>query len=384
MTLPSKLSVVAPAILGVTFGTVIMPQVLPAADLFVCQSGCMHSTIQGAVDAAASGDAIHIARGRYVGNVTIIGKALKLIGGGGTAASVTEVYGIGYGPVFTLGSGVDDAYELVEIYDLTIAHGDHESGTGIGGGIQVRRGAYLHVFNSIVTGNTAWFGGGIGVDTPGGPKTTISGCLIDDNQVVAESLATGDGGSGGGVDVVGASTVAIQQSTIARNHALEGGGIFTDLGSHVTVEHSTLTDNGVVQVHAHRAFVGGVGGGLGVNAAIAISDSVIANNAATGPESPRGGGLFIVVNGTQTIADTVVTHNSADGGAGSGGDGGGIFAAAAEKTATLGLDRVYVIENSASQGDAGGISNEGTLVLTHTTIKDNSGLNCAGGIGCPP
>jgi hypothetical protein len=360
-----------------------MPRVLPAADLFVCQSGCTHSSIQGAVDAAASGDAIHIAPGRYAGNVTIIGKALKLIGGAGAPLGATEVYGIGHGPVFTLGSGIDDAYQLVEIYYLTIAHGDHESATGIGGGIQVRRGAYLHVFNSIITGNTAWFGGGIGIDTPGGPTTTISDCLIGDNLAVAESLATGAGGSGGGVDVVGASAVTIQQSTITRNHALEGGGISTDFGSNVRLEHSTISDNGVTQVHAHSGFVGGAGGGLSVNAAISISDSIIANNAATGPESPRGGGVFIVVNGTQSIADTVVTHNTADGGSGSGGDGGGILSAAAARTEKLLLDRVYVIENSASQGGAGGISNEGTLVLTHTTITDNSGLNCTGGIGCP-
>jgi hypothetical protein len=208
--------------------------------------------------------------------------------------------------------------------------------------------------------------------------------LIDDNLAVVQSLATGDGGSGGGVAVVGASAVTIQQSTIARNHALEGGGVSTDSGSQVALEHSTITDNEAAQVHAHSAFVGGVGGGVSANAQISISDSIIANNVATGPESPRGGGLFVVANGTQSITNTVVTHNTADGGSGSGGDGGGVLSAAATRAATLVLDHAYVIENLASQGGAGGISNEGTLVLTHTTIKDNSGQNCSGGTGCPP
>jgi hypothetical protein len=382
MTHPSKLSAFAAAIL-VAVGLATMPRVLPAADLDVCQNGCAHSTIQGAVDAAVSGDSIHIAQGRYVGNVTIEGKTLKLIGARGGIDGVTEVYGSGRGPVFTLGDGIGDSYQLIEIHHLTVAHGDHESGTGVGGGVQVRRGAYLHLFNSVLTDNTAWFGGGIGVNTPGGPATTISGCLIDENIAMAENLATGDGGSGGGVAVIGASTAAIDLSTITRNQALDGGGIYTDLGSHVTVEHDTVANNRVSQVHAHRAFVGGVGGGLNVNSEIAISETVIGDNVATGPESPRGGGLFIAVAGKQMIADTIIARNSADGGPGSGGDGGGMFSAAAENTAKLDIDRVYVIENSASQGGAGGISNEATLILTRSTIKDNSGLNCSGGIGCP-
>jgi hypothetical protein len=91
-----------------------------------------------------------------------------------------------------------------------------------------------------------------------------------------------------------------------------------------------------------------------------------------------------VGGGKQTIVSTLIGHNTADGGPGSGGDGGGILSAALDKTAPLSLDHVYVVENQAFRGGAGGISNSATLVLTHTTIKDNSGLNCTGGVGCPP
>ena len=49
----------------------------------------------------------------------------------------------------------------------------------------------------------------------------------------------------------------------------------------------------------------------------------------------------------------------------------------------LTLDYVYIVENQAAVDAPGGIANEGTLVLRHTTIKDNAGINCSGGIGCP-
>jgi hypothetical protein len=365
--------------------SMLIPRVGLTSDLFVCHNTCAYRTIQDAVNAGVSGDVIHIAPGQYVENVTIAGKALKLIGAAGGTGGVTEVYAAGRGPVFTLGSGVDDSYHLIEIDHLTISHGDHESGTGVGGGVQVRRGAYLHLSNSILTQNTAWFGGGLGVNTPGGPATTVKNCLIDDDAAVLKGVSTGDSGWGGGVVVIGNSKAAIQLSSIVRNHALDGGGVYTDAGSQVTVDLSTISENGASQVHQHLGFIGGTGGGLRVNSDVVVSNSTISDNSATGPESPSGGGLFVLVAGDrQTIVRTVIDHNTADGGPGSGGDGGGVFSAGVNRTARLALDHVYVVENQASQGGAGGISNSATLVLTDTTIKDNSGLNCTGGIGCPP
>ena len=114
-----------------------------------------------------------------------------------------------------------------------------------------------------------------------------------------------------------------------------------------------------------------------------MTDSTIADNAATGQEVALGAGIFIVLGSTQTITRTVITHNSATGSAGAG-DGGGIFTAAENTHDTLALTKVYVVENEASPGSAGGISNQGTLQLAGTIIKDNSGFNCKGGFGCPP
>ena len=360
-----------------TLAGLILAPAASAAALHVCPTGCAFSTIQSAVDVAASGDVIQIAAGRYVEKVNIIGKRLTLSGDSG--GGVTEVVGTGgHGPVFVLGSGTESDYQEVDIQYLTISNGNHQTGTGVGGGVQVRRGAFLHLLGSVVTHNSALFGGGIGVNTPGGPATTVTGCLIDDN-VSTSSQSLG----GGGVVAVQGSTVVIQHSTVTRNQAFNGGGIYTDIGTHVTVGETTVSENSVSQVHVHLGFVGGVGGGLYANSNLTISDSIIAHNAATGQELALGGGIFILLGSTQTITHTVIAHNAATGPAGSG-DGGGIFTASENAHDTLALTKVYVIENEASPGSAGGISNQGTLLLAGTVIKDNSGFNCKGGFGCPP
>ena len=329
-----------------------------AADLHVCAKGCLYSTIQAAVNAASSGDVIQIAAGHYVGNVTIEGKALTLLGAAGGPNNVSEVVGVGLGPVFTLGLGSGDSYHLIEMHNLTITQGAHQTGTGVGAGVQVRAGAYLHLFDSILTQNTARFGGGLGVNTPGGPQSTVTRCLIDDNVAVTDNPGAPDG---------------------------LGGGIFTDRGSQLTLSQSTVNDNSVAQIHFSKAYIGGAGGGIEANSSISITNSVIANNTAEGPEGGLGGGLFLVLGGADQITSTMVAHNAAISQPNVAGSGGGIFTAAPSQADTLGLDHVYVVENTSAQnGGIGGISNEGTLVLTHTTIAENTGVNCSGGVGCPP
>jgi pectin methylesterase-like acyl-CoA thioesterase len=91
-----------------------------AAVLNVCHQGCKYSTIQSAVNAAASGDQISIAKGIYTENVSIDGKTLVLVGAG---SAVTIVDGsAAVSPVFTLGSTVnpEPTWHHITLQGLTI------------------------------------------------------------------------------------------------------------------------------------------------------------------------------------------------------------------------------------------------------------------------
>lgn len=234
-----------------------------------------HTTIQAAVSDAVSGDSILIAAGRYAENITIEDKQLTLQGALGGTSGVTEVDAAGRGPVFVLGSGVAGATpELIEIHNLVIAQGHHTGGTGVGGGVQVRAGAYLHIFDSTISRNIASVGGGIGVNTPNAPQTTITNCLISENLALPDPTvinAVADMTRGGGV-AVAAGSVSIQESTVSRNQAtgngaggicvtstsnanvftlnnvyivenLAGGGLVTTDGVVLKLSNTTIRDN---------------------------------------------------------------------------------------------------------------------------------------------
>jgi parallel beta helix pectate lyase-like protein len=339
-----------------------------ARDIHVCAT-CAHTTIQSAVDAAATtGDQIIIATGHYLENVTIAGKSVTLQGsfGGSGLSQVTEVSAAKPGPVFTLGSGVKgDPNMLVAIHNLTVSHGSNIApAVGgeifIGGGIYVRAGAYLHLFNSVVTQNFANLGAGIAVISPGAPATTISGCSISDN------IASGPrpfGGPGGGIAVSSGSKVSIQQSTIARNQSTDGGGIWADSGSSLTIANTTVTSNTANSYATHVGPAGGNGGGLFAGGDLVISDSIFVYNTTT--DEGSGGGIYLSVtdNGPHTITRTTLSHNAATV------FGAGIFAGGTAGL-TFTLDDSYVIQNLAF---AGIWTDKVSLVITNSFVRENVG-----------
>jgi predicted outer membrane repeat protein len=305
-----------------------------ANTIHVCPT-CAHTTIQAAVSDAVSGDSILIASGRYTENITIEDKQLTLQGALGGTSGVTEVDAAGRGPVFVLGSGVAGATpELIEIHNLVIAQGNHTGGTGVGGGVQVRAGAYLHIFDSTISRNIASVGGGIGVNTPNAPQTTITNCLISENLALPDPTvpnAVADMTRGGGVAVT-AGSVSIQESTISRNQATgNGGGIAADESTTLSAAGSTISENSTFSITDSSGVSAGIGGGVILVGDFTISGSSITNNLASG-ETAGAGGLFAFMSdrGVHAITNTIISRNSVTGPSspfcGSGVSAGGICA----------------------------------------------------------
>jgi len=346
-----------------------------AGTLLVC-STCNHTTIQSAVNDAVDNDIIKILPGRYVENVTASGKSLTFLGAEtGEPRGATMVMAAGRGPVFTLGSGVagDPAKQML-LVALTISGGNHNGGTGVGGGVQVRSGAWLRLVGCTVRGNYATFGGGVGINSPGAPPSAITGSLITDNDAPGNPGV----GLGGGVYVAQGSAVGIADSTIARNDSGGGGGIYGEQGSNVTVATTTVTQNRSQRTSASASFTDGDGGGMESRGDFAISDSDFVGNVSFGNNG--GGGLAMTINdsGPHTITRSTFSHNSLftqDPPL----HGGGILAFASA-TGTYSLDHSYVEQNQAG----GGVWNDSgvTAVITNSVISDNAGGNVCSPIGC--
>jgi hypothetical protein len=173
----------------------------------VCASGCPHTTLQGAVDAATPGATIQLCPGTYL-TKTYINKSLTVVGAGpGEGETVLD----GQGLTGVIDILLSEGEELV-LRRLMITGGVQEYGAGIyyskggmvtledvhvtgnhssdrGGGI--RNAGVMTLTNSQVSGNSSSLGGGIA--NQGGTLTLSDGSTVTDNT------ATGGAGSGGGI-----------------------------------------------------------------------------------------------------------------------------------------------------------------------------------------
>jgi hypothetical protein len=356
-----------------------------AGTILVC-STCNHTTIQSAVNDAVDNDIIKIAVGRYVENVTVIGKSLTFLGDQTSEPrGATVVVAAGRGPVFTLGSGVagDPAKQML-LVSLTISGGNHTGGSGVGGGVQVRSGAWLRLVGCTVRGNYANSGGGVGINSPGSPASAITDSLITENDAPGTPHTVG---FGGGVHVSAGSTVGIANTTIALNTSGGGGGIFGEQGSTLNIATTTVAQNRSNRTSAPASFSDGDGGGMETRGDFAISDSDFTGNVSAGNNG--GGGLSIIISdsGPHTIARTTFSHNTVAtetpplrGGA--------ILAAVdpdAIQAGTYSIDHSYIEQNQVQKNNAGGGVWNGSgvsAVITSSVISDNVGGNVCDPSGC--
>jgi hypothetical protein len=202
---------------------------------------------------------------------------------------------------------------------------------GDGGGL-FNLGGALTLTGCTLSGNSAYFGGGL-YNISGG-TATLTDCTLSGNT------ASGDGGgigTGGGGSNDGGDTVTLTDCTLSGNTAaIQGGAI--EIGSGT----ATLTDCTLAGNSAH----GGTGGGI------------------------------LIFAGTATVTDCTLTGNTASGtGVGLAGAGGAISNLAG--TATLDNDILF--------GDTAPSNNEisGSVSATYCDI-DQSGYTDTGDIRADP
>lgn len=243
-------------------------------------TGTPYCTISAGVSHASAGDTVAVGVGTYSENLTIA-KDITLLGAG---AGSTFIDGGGSNrTVFTQG--------IVTISNVTIQNGD-ASESGLGGGIWVNMGS-LTLTDSVVTGNRAGDGGGIGT-----AATLIMVRSLITNNIASNTMGTSSGGglyigSGGGTD--------IRDSTISNNvSAYSGGGIF-NMGYSTTVTNSTVSGNTVTGGEGG----GGIANGSGSSASITLSSVTITDNTA----NVRYGGIYNT-NGVVHLRNSILAGNT--------------------------------------------------------------------------
>ena len=220
----------------------------------------------------------------------------------GTGQSVT-INNIASGQrIFNVGGVSTNA----TIRNVTITGGDilNTSPSDVGGGVRVQ-GATLNLENSVVSGNNARVGGGIGL------LGTATLNLVD--SMVMNNIARQDGG---GINVPANTTLNVSGSTIEGNTAGTDSSLgFLALGGGVSILGTgTMTDSVVRNNTLTTSDQLGFGGGISVfeNASLTVDNSEISGNF-----SDRGGGITTRL-AVVTIRDSLISGNTSDA------NGGGI------------------------------------------------------------
>jgi hypothetical protein len=136
--------------------------------------------------------------------------------------------------------------------------------------------------NSTISRNSATYGGGIYNDDEGSLGISVT---IRDIAITANSAT-----QGAGIYNAAGSALQVQNSTLSGNAASDSGGGIYNLGT-ATVQESTLSGN----------IAGSAGGGIfnGDSGALAVKDSTVLHNVA-----PLGADLYNL--GALTLDDSTV------------------------------------------------------------------------------
>lgn len=242
------------------------------------------------------------------------------------------------------------------------------SGSGAGGGIEVRYNSSLSISNGVIAGNSAPSGGGVYAE---GSTVKVTGGTISGNRTLENTP-----GFGGGVMVVGGS-IAVSGGFITNNKYAKfcgedgqgghgGAGLAANNGTHVTISGGQITGN-----YSEEA-----GGGVYVTNIfqhdrvwLDIKGGIIASNVSYRSE---GAGIRVgqmidaMISGASKDSPVYITNNHCmsrfDWG------GGGIFVQGDSNVAASNAGRLFVYNSYISANTAGGYGGGVAVCPTGKTL----------------
>ncbi len=313
-------------------------------------------TIQEGIGAASGGDTVLVKDGTYTGAgnkfLDYGGKAITVESENGPELTIIDCEGDGQAFYFHSGET-----ETSILRGITIRNGHFTNG----GGIQCIQGSGPLIENCVIEGCTAENEGnaiyvkessprlkGLVISSTGAavsfvqvPSLKISGCTIDvvqgtgirssspdvDSVLTVDSCTIrGDPSSTGGSGIYfRRATLTVIGSTIMGHPT---AGIFCESMRSLTVEDSTISENGDAQTEPRYGY-----GGISISSSdnVIIRNSLITENKTgegRGASPSYGGGLSVGFADRLEVQNSSITHNILEGhygGAGGHALGGGLF-----------------------------------------------------------
>ncbi len=250
-------------LLAFTLGIWVLAAVPATAATYTVDAGGGgdFTRIQDCIDAASDGDTCEVLPGTYVENLDFLGRNITVRSTGGPETTIID--GNQAGSVVTFQSGeTQDA----RLEGFTITNGYTEKG----GGIFCEASSSPTITGCTISGNSAWYGGGIWCESA---SPIITNC------------------------------------TISGNYAWYGGGIWAK-DSSPTITYCTINENGVVQMFgmflAHSARGGGI---LCQGGSSTITNCIVSGNIS---DEALGTGICCT-DGSAVITNCTISGNTGSG-----------------------------------------------------------------------
>ncbi len=303
-------------------------------------------TVQSAIDAASSGDFVSVGPGTYNELLDMQGKAIRLFGRDGAAATTIDATGLGGSAIVCMNGETSETV----IAGLTLT-----GGTGTlnpvwqtlqGGGIFIYT-ASPTVVNCVLTLNTSEFGGG-GIWAQNS-ESYLANLRFDDNHTLLETR-------GGGGMYLWNSSATVMRCSFSNNTADSGGGLRCKGGGSAYIRRCSFVNN--------ESF--SFGGAVAVTGATPAFDRCLFDGnvaASYGGAVSTGGVLTTFLNCyfRENVANTT-------GGAIRVNDGGAEF------------DGCDFASNLAGLGGGGIVVNDSACTVTRGSFQENDGTSNGGAI----
>jgi predicted outer membrane repeat protein len=328
------------------FGTLTLTDCTLSGNFANVGGGAIYSTgMLTLTDCTLSGNFTNVRGGGIysTGTLTVTTSTLT----GNTANAIAGGRG---GAIYA--GGIYSAMGTLTVTDSTLSGNVADEGAGIWSSGE------LTVTTSTLTGNTT----GYSVVGRGGAIYSSLGTLTLTSSTLSGNFA---GEIGGGIDNEN-SVATITGTTLSGNVADECAAICSY--GPLTLTSSTISSNmgigqaiGTGSVTITDSIISGNHcGAIGTGGPSTITDSIISGNSSPANISGSGG---IENGGTLVITNSILSGNTAD-------DGGAIWNL---PSATLTITGSTLTGNTARNAafGGGGISNEGTLAVTNSTLNGN-------------
>jgi len=263
----------------------------------------------------------------------------------------------------------------VEINDVTLKFGKVP---GAGGGLFVDLDATVTATRVTIGLNTAVTNGG-GVFNRG--RLTFNNSAIGNNTTLR--TANGGGGifNGEGAELTLNDSRVLNNTTAGDDADGHGAGIHNFIGGTVVLNDTTVDGNTIAVKQTLGGSARGNGGGIYNQGSLALHQSSVTNNIASG-KSAEGGGIFCTASATLTLVErSVVSFNDVIENSGVGAEsnnGGGIGIRCANAVV-----RDSVISNNRTDIGSGGgvfVGDGGSVRILNSTIAQNFARTNGGGV----